>query len=301
MVRACLLFFSAVASTLLAAATGYAEGPEDDAKAEYKLGEDLEGAGKLPEACVHYRRALTLLRVSGPLRKSAQCDAREGKIRDALGKYDELLAMLAGDNPKRSEYQTEQKELAGKLAKVTLVAKASTRGRVTATLDGAAVDLGTPLDTDPGSHFLRVMHDGEISQRTLTLAAGQRLQIEVPFDEPSGPRPLQIAGIISLALAGGAAIGVAVTGGLVFSAKDSADDLCGASARSAACTDEIDHGNTLLTTNLALWIVGGVSAGLGATLLIVDAVGAKAASSPGPASARIVFGPGGIAVSGTIW
>lgn len=294
-------FFAAIASTILAARTGYADGPEDDAKAEYKLGEDLEAAGRLPESCVHYRKALTLLRVSGPLRKSAQCDARDGKVRDALSKYDELLAMLGGDNPKRAEYQAEQKQLAAKLAKITLVPRPSAREKVTATVDGAPAAVGAPIDADPGSHDLRVTFDGETSDKKLALAAGQHLEVQVPFTDSSDMTPLRIAGIVSLGLAGGAVIGIAVTGGLVLSAKGSADDACGANAQSAACTDEIDNGNTLLTANLALWIVGGVTAATGATLLIIDAVGSKPAASTGIVSARIAFGPGGIAVSGSIW
>lgn len=286
----------------MGAATASAQSPEDEAKAEYKLGEDLEASGKLAESCEHYRKALGLVRVSGPLRKSAQCDAREGKIREALGKYDELLAMLGADNPKRAEYQAEQKELAGKLAKVTLTPRPGTPGAISATLDGAPVALSTPLDADPGAHRLRVTAAGDTTERTLTLTPGQQLQLEVPFEAPTpGLPPLRVAGIVALGLAGAAAVGIAVTGGLVYVAKDDTEVACGANAQSAACDDEIAHGNTLLTANLALWIVGGVAAATGTTLLIVDAVGSKPAGSSGVTSAQISFGLGAIAVSGNLW
>lgn len=267
------------------------EAGEAEAKREFEAGLDQEKAGRAEEACAHFRRALERMRVSGPLEKAAQCDAREGRFVDAVAKEDELLSTLPEEHPDRATHASARAAWVGKIAKVTFVARKGAEG-ARVLVDGArSAPIGVVMDLDPGSHDVAVSLDGEKSTKRISITAGATLRIEVPFDAPSSSLSgLSIGGITSLALGGAAAIVAGVTGGLVLSNKSAADDACPGALSSPDCTDAIDAGKGLLTPNLVSWIVAGVGVGVGVTLLVVDATRGGHASRSS-ASVKIVASP----------
>lgn len=291
-----------VAGLLVAAATGAPpahadEAREAEAKREFEAGLEQEKAGHPREACEHFRRALDRMRVSGPLEKAAQCDAREGRFVDAIAKEDELLSTLPDEHPDRAAHASSRAAWLAKIAKVTFVARRGAE-QVRVLVDGQrSAALGVAMELDPGSHDVAVAIEGAgTTTRRISVPAGGTVRIEVPFEGSSaGPSGLLIGGATTLALGGAAAVVAGVTGGLVLAHKSAADEACPGAVTSSDCVDAIDAGNGLLVPNLVAWIVAGVGVGVGVTLLVVDATrGPEAASS-----VRLVAHPSWITLEGT--
>ncbi len=290
------LWFSAalIAAVAVAPFAAADEAREAEAKREFESGLEQERAGQAADACVHFRRALERMRVSGPLEKAAQCDAREGRYVDAVAKEDELLSTLPDEHPDRAAHASARAAWVAKIAKVTFVARrGAERARVLVD-GGRSAALGVAMDLDPGGHDVAVSIQGaETTTKRISIPAGATLRIEVPFDGSGGGLSgLTIGGATSLALGGAAAIVAGVTGGLVLSHKSAADDACPAALSSPACTDAIDAGRGLLVPNLVSWIVAGVGVGVGVTLLVVEA-------TRGSGTARLVAGPARVTFEAT--
>lgn len=267
---------------------------EEDARQAFQKGVEAESAGDRAGACAAFRRSLSLLRELGPLRKSTDCDVREGKLLSARAAFDELIRRWPRAGAEVDGLKAERAAVDARIARLTLELR---EGAVaTARVDGVAVALPSTTELDPGSYEVVVEEPGKAATRIpVSLEEGRARTMIVP-DAPTteagsnGPSGLLIGGIVGLGVGGLALVGAGITGGLVL-AKDSDHEACLADA-GPDCVVLADEGETLLTANTALWIVGLVGAGVGATLLIVEAAtgpSVEATVGPGSASLRVRF------------
>lgn len=252
-----------------------AQSAEEQARSAFEAGAREEAAGRTAEACALYAKSLKLVRELGPLRKVARCDADAGRVVEAKAELEELIERLPKDDPEAATLGQELRAVSARIGTIKIEAKPSASvARVR--LDGETVEsLGEPRPANPGEHRLLVeRRDGSTDAFDVTVPEGKPLVFEVPPQPPrrqspaapSGPSGLWIGGWISVGIGAAALVGAAVTGGLVL-AKDSDYEAC-----QTGCEDLQSEGNTLLVANGVLWGVGIVGAGVGATLLIVDAV-----------------------------
>lgn len=286
------------------AAPGAAQDEPTPAKRAFDAGVAAEAAGQPDEACRQFRAALELERAVGPLSRAGRCDAREGKIKDATAKYEELLGKLPPENPRRAEYEAELAGFRAKLGRITLELAPGAAG-VTATIDGAAAPAwGSPSVVDPGPHVVAATESGDspVEQR-IDVAPGKSVVVRVPFESAAAPRSeggpsgWMSAGIASFAVGGAAAIAAAVTGGLIIARDSDAKERCIPSPDNAPCQESIDAGEALLAPNMAMWIIGAIGVGAGVTFVIVDAATGDDAAPP-RAALELFLRPTGLGVQG---
>ncbi len=278
------------------AKSALAQSPEQNAREAFESGLAAESAGDGKRACELYRKSLQLLRELGPLRKSTNCDMNEGRLIAARAALDELIARWPRTGAELDDLKRERAAVAARIPKLTLEARAGST--VTVRVDGTTVTVPSTIELDPGAHDVSVEEAGQPPKSIgVRLEEGQRTSLTVPetsstsasSDDPSGgPSGILVGGIVGLGVGGLALIGAGITGGLVI-AKDADHEAC---VKESDCASLADEGNALLDANTALWITGLVAAGVGATLLIVEAVsGPSVEASIGPASAslRVTF------------
>lgn len=275
------LAMASLTASLLVALDARAQTAEAEARKAFEAGMATE-ASDPRAACVHFRRALELTRELGPLKKAKECDAREGKLLDALAKLDELVRRWPQPDATLESLKAEGPALRGRLAHLQLTLEPGAPAGVAARVDGAAVSLpASDLPLDPGAHELLVEVPGRPLQRVaLDLAESERRAVRVPSTDAAPPRAaesggglgaLGVSGLIIGGVGVGGLIGGAITGGLVLS-KQSEFEECRDQGTPAGC-DVLalkDSGDQLLTANAALFIAGGALAAVGATLFIVD-------------------------------
>jgi hypothetical protein len=189
--------------------------------------------------------------------------------------------------------------------------------------------LGVDRPADPTKHVVVVKAQGYLTAtKEITLESGQREVIELklepdpnapkeppsppgggpsgPPGQPTPPQPnpppnpegsngLVIGGAVALAFGGAGLIVGGVFGGLASSKKSSLDEVCtGEKLCPSASQGDIDDMNTFANVSTSMFVVGGVGAALGATLL---GVGLAGSSAEGTTALR--FGPTGISLEGS--
>ncbi len=269
----------------------FAQTPEEGARQAFEKGLADEAAGRGAEACESFRRSLSLVRELGPLRKSTDCDIKDGRLIAARSALDELISRWPRAGAELEALKQERASVGARIAKLTLTLQPG--AVATVRVDGKSVPLPSTTELDPGEHEIAVdeaskpvnriaVHLKEGQVRTLTLPEEPVAPVETPSAGPSG---LLIGGIIGVSLGGLGLIGAGVTGGLVL-AKDADHEACDPTT----CAELAEEGDTLLSANTALWIVGLATGAVGATLLIVEAAsGSVAEVTVGPASASFTL------------
>ena len=180
--------------------------------------------------------------------------------------------------------------------------------------------IGVSQPIDPGEHVVVVRAGGRERKEKLSLSEGEARELPLsladggvapgPSPEPSpvpdgpddGPdRPsegdgsvLEPIGWTAVAVGAAGLVVGAVTGGLAVAKKSDLDTACPGGACEPEFHGDVDSFETLRTTSTAVFVVGGVLAGTGITLVIAAAV----SSDDGQAHITPIVAPGG---GGLMW
>ncbi len=219
-----------------------------------------------------------------------------------------------------------------KLAKINLVIAAPSGVKLTVTDNGQPVSealLGVDKPSDPGAHVITVSAPGYLTAKgEVTVNSGERAELklklepdpnapkDVPPDtkidpppgggpgpeplpppKPAGSSPLVPAGGVALGLGGAGLILGGVFGGLASGKQGDLDEICVDKVCPDGASDDIDTMKSFAHVSTAGFVVGGVAAVLGATLLGIG----LSQGSGGSESAHIepLIGPGFFGVRGS--
>jgi hypothetical protein len=275
---------AALLSLAVASVAAAAPSPADEA---FERGRALMTAGKIAEACAAFEDSLRLDFQLGTLFNLAQCDARRGKLATALAAF----RRIAREDTANATRAGRARELADALDKrVPRLRITLTGGSAQVTVDGAPVDIATPLAVDLGSHV--VTAGGE--QRTVTVAKeGETVDVALalappppappPAPPPTTPRELPPPGppplppppgyprgrarapaLITLAVGGAVAGAGLVVGGFAWARWRDAERL--GMTDPMAADREVDHVRTLGNASTALVAVGAAAIAVGVYL-----------------------------------
>jgi hypothetical protein len=251
--------------------------------------------GRYREACRLFERSLELAPSPGTLLNLGNCYEQEGDLARALSTFEHAVAdaqLERNEDKRRAWVDAGSQRLDSLLARVPMLklSRSPTAGAVVR-LDGE--DLGQvdgQLRLNPGRHSLELSAPGKQSfHKDLQLQVGEHLDLPLPVlqdapgteavaipSRPPGParsaRPgsvapwLLVGGASALALAGG------VTALLAKSKQDALDNGCGRGPDCAnpALRSTRDSGEKLATATYVLWGLGGASAIVGLTWMVLD-------------------------------
>lgn len=222
----------------------------------------------------------------------ARCYDKLGRLREAREKYRALLAAKReADEPQQfiDARKSAEAELAALLPRIPSIAirlGPSVLAHHTVRLDGALLDradLG-PRELDPGLHRLELFEGpAAIGSQQVELPAGEKKTVTLDRNPPTGAQPARAeevggeAGSSGVTIAGGVISGVGgaillgAGGASLFALLES--DAVEAQCASGRCGLEeesrYDKANDAATTGTVLWIVGGVTAATGITVLAI--------------------------------
>jgi hypothetical protein len=336
--RAALVLALSLSASAIASSprTVYAKDPSSG---ELQLAKDMlkdaiaeEKNGKCTEAIAILKQAAAIKESAEILLHMGECQAKTGKLRDALATLEkgQDVAKQEKDKASQQAIATKLEQLRGRVPTVTLKVPSDVSG-VSAKIDDEAIaseKLSAPIPLDPGDHTIAVTAEGGKSfSKKVSLAEKDAIEVNVELgssggggtttapssgdkgedkggDEPkrSGTIPLGtwIAGSAALALAVGGIVAFAVAG----SEASDGEDQC---AKQKECDQAaIDSVHQLDTAALALWIGAGIGVGVAVGFYILDQPkGSRDRTGP-PAtvarpiqSARILVGPGSVGLSGS--
>ncbi|MDI1476879.1 hypothetical protein [Polyangium sp. y55x31] len=192
----CFLF---VASVVAAPASVYAGDPaadRDEAKRLYVEAKRLRTQGKRAEALERFRRAHELAPTPVLRLELARMLEGEHKLVEAHRLLASIEAMPVSptETQKGKDARAEARALAAaigaRIPKVTITALPSAPG-AQILLDGAPLPsdtLGAEIPLDPGEHRVSLVRGDATVEKTITLAEGERLPVELRAPEPE-PEP----------------------------------------------------------------------------------------------------------------
>lgn len=319
-----------LASTALAwlfAAAPARAGNNGAAEELFRQGQALMQAGKYDEACPKLAESQRLDPGTGTLLNLAACHEKEGKLASAWAEYNDA-AVLAQRDGRDDRVQYCKEHLAAiepKLARLTInVAPGAAVPGFEVKLDDTVVggpSLGIALPVDPGSHQISARAPGKRPwQASLTIRTGPSQEAVTiqpladapeaaePVNNPAPPPPPRAEGgssgntqrVIAYALGGAGiiAVGVGTAFGLTAISKNNESNDKGCfgnqcTAPSASLRNDARSAGTISTVAFAL---GGAALAGGVTLLLT----APSSKHDYRASARVVLGPGSVAI-GSAW
>ncbi|NUO52657.1 MAG: hypothetical protein HOV80_27740 [Polyangiaceae bacterium] len=289
------------------AANARAQSAVDEGREAFARGIAAEEGGRAAEACKEYRKSLSLVRELGPVRKVAQCDANDKKVISAIRLLEELATRLPVEDPERAAVDGEIVALKARTGRLTIKQRAGAPAVSRLRLD--AQDVAFPaadVPVDPGKHELVIETPGKAARIVVVeIAEGGSTSIDVPPQEDEAapkpvapPPPRATEERPNLWLAGWLVTAVGVSGFVVAGATGG--KLLGDHADFEDCKARLDcdpkpladDAQPLLVANAIAWGVGAVGVGIGATLLIVEAVGrpkVEAQVGAGSANLRVRF------------
>lgn len=280
----------------------------------------LREAGKISAACPLLDRSYQLDAKDGVLFARADCRDNERKIVAAVSLYEAYLraysrmtgATRTNHASRAAIADARIKELQPLVPMVKFIWAEKPPEDTLIKVDGEeyrASTLESKLPLEPGTHEIVILLPGEKERRrTVTLAEGGSTVVDLtplPPEDPTktsgtggkrsktgsgnGPRaksgsvdPLKVGGFIGIGLGVAGIVTGSVLGGLAIQDKKvvdaNCDDLrqCEPKGLEAA-----KHMQTMGNGSTAAFILGGVIAGVGATLLVVSF------RNPAPATARV--------------
>lgn len=280
---------------------------EAESRTFFAEGRQLRGSGQCDKAIIAFRNAAEAYPDGlGAFRNIAECEEQLGRYASARRTWWDLrLAVLRAGKSKYEGWDKDAEEarqrLKPRVARLVVRVKGKTDAPVY--INGLPLDrdlLGSELEQDLGPVEI-TLRDGSASPptKTLTLGEGKSYQVELEVIEklapkagpvpPSkvepppkrGPDGLMIGGVVSLGLAGAAAIGLGVTLGLHQSALGDLEELC-PNLDDAPCSlaepgatearDAKSRGETMSTLVNVFAATGGIAAATGVGLLIASAL-----------------------------
>jgi hypothetical protein len=285
----------------------------------------------MEEAARHFEQAEALFHAPTLQLMIARTHARRGLLLEAEAAYRKLLAEdLAPEAPAefpqaQATGRAELEALAARIPRLVLrLSDPSAAARVELSFDGrplSAGELDRPIRCNPGSHAIVLTAPGvEPVSRTVTLAEAEHMTIELPVaagaasaGAPLGGEAEPPSGSLMPALAafGVGAVGLVagtVAGALALDKQSELEARC--PTRHCFPEDEelADAASVNATVSTVGFVVAGVGAAAGVTLLIVRSAGTSSAgtqssgSSPNGSSSQslqLEVGPSGVAVLGS--
>lgn len=278
----------------------------DYATAEGKLRRAFDVV-KVPTLGLWLARALTKnlvwVEAAEVYREVARLEVTEGKVE-------------AQQEAQRTA-ESELRELEGTIPAVVIVVEGTTSNQVVVEIDGVQVPsavLGEARPMNPGRHRIVGKLGDQVVERTVELASGQKRDLKLVFQSerakpatkrpaagvaPDAPPPASgdTQRLVSWAALGVGAAGLVtggVTGVLVLGKKSDLED--NAHCRGTVCEPpahgDVDSYNRLRTISGVSFIVGGVAAALGATLLFTS--GGDTEDESGAVGAYVGVGHAGV-------
>jgi hypothetical protein len=314
-----LLPFACLLVAVTGATQASAQSNSPDVKAADALFASAKAAmdrGDFATACPRFAESQRLDPATGTILNMGECEARAGRLAQALAHYQTARAALpAGD----FRIPFADQKIAGLLKQAPrLVIKAPAGDNLHVLRDGVevpAASIGVPVPVDPGAHVCTLRMAGHADTVVeVPLAQGEERVVELTPGavEPARPSPTTVAPppssaarpdgkaqrTIGLALGAGGALALAV--GTVFglvakSTYDSALQHCPSGP--AACEPEGTSGgeraHSQASAATVSFVAAGVLLGLGATVYFTaprSAVRAGVTPIAGPKSAGLGIG-----------
>lgn len=291
--------------------------PKSTARSQADRGYELFEAGEYVEAAQAFRLAEVIFHAPTLVFAIGRAESKAGHLLEARELFKRVIAeKLAPSAPReylgaQESARAELDAIEARIGHVVITVHGASGRSFAVRLDNADVArsaLDQPIDVDPGSHRIVVAPDvGAAETRTVTVAEGARKAVAIelalagaetkavvadPAPIATAPRPDLLAPALVSLGAGVAGLGVgAVFGGLTL-AKTSAirahcvGDVCPSDQESAA-----KGARTMATISTVGFVVGGVLAATGVTLLVLR-------PRPKAPSVGIAIGPGSVLAQG---
>ncbi len=303
---------------VLASPGALAQRPASDqaaADALYNQGRELVKAGNSAAGCAKFEASLSISPAASTMLNIARCHEQDGKVATAFADYTRARD-LNRDTP-GAERRAELEGLAQKglraieprLPRLRVVVTGSPAGVLVKTDDKeiSGTALGEAFPADPGLHQVQVSAPGcRPETRSVTLEEGKTAVLEIALQATPAPPPEHAtsgwsrpAGI-ALTTLGAVGLGVgAATGILSLGKVHTIETLPGCTSGPPCSTrdgGDSSSAKTLGNVSTASFVVGGVLAAAGVTLLVVHPGGAAGARS---SSAKVFLGAGRLDLRGT--
>jgi hypothetical protein len=301
--RACAAALAVLAS---ASAGPAAAQPAQEADELFRRGHALYDEGKLEEACRTLARSQALDPSVGTLGLLAACEEKRGLLARAYADFRETERLAGKAKDARGAYAAERAAaLLARVGRLVIqVDPTAPPARVTrAGEEVRAADLGAELVVDPGSfEIVAAGPDGSEIRRSVTIAAGQRLEVVLPAlaRKPLAPveHPVMRALAYVTGAVGLAGVGVGAGLGALAISRNTASMSCMPSARTCPARDDAF---TAANASTAAFVVGLAAVGTGVVLFVVSRPSAPAV--PGSAvsiglSPSVGARGGGLSVGG---
>jgi hypothetical protein len=303
-----------------AARTAQAD-PASDAKDLFDRARDLRQGGDCAGALGLFHKAYEIYPSAlGPLRNAAECEEATGKWASARRTWMELKrAVMLTKNENYAGWDNDAEAAAKRLsARVShLTIDVSTGGHdagaLEVTVNGEPLErtlVGTQLDRDPGKYVVRAhLGSGEPAEQTVDLVTGESHTVRLlvaPQGQPLPRQPKQDEGTsawvpigwVTLSLGLGALAGMGVAIGVRQAALNSLSAQCDYAhvTCSPSLQPTVSRGQTASAVATALAVGGGIVTGLGALIVVINAI-----SSPPHKKEHVSFvvSPFGASLSGS--
>lgn len=297
--------FALLALTAQARATEPAGGDKALAEALFRAAKDLQGQGKLAEACAKYVESHRLDPKPGTILNVASCHEEEGKTATAWADYAEAATFAARARQTERERfaRARAEELEKRLSFVTF--EFPTGQEVTVALDGKALTTaasGTRVPLDPGEHTVDVRAPGKMpwtthvtvdagpAERTVTIppladdgvSSAPPPPIVAPGSPGAPPSTQRTLGWIGVGVGGAGLVVGSVFGAMTLSETSTIDEHCRGSLCDAVGLAANDDAHASATISTVGFVVGGLALAAGVVLLVT----APPASRPPASLAR---------------
>ncbi len=247
-------------------------------------------------ACELFKESLDVGAPIGALLNLADCEDKRGQWARSLSLWKEGLSKLPSDDKRRDIAQRAIDDVDRRVAKIAVVWPAAPAD-AKAFVDGKAAKIGgDPEPVDPGAHKVTATSGGGSRTVDLTVRSGELKSVDLSSKEARSPpnKSLLFGAIASFGVAGAAAIGAAISGGVYLSAKSTIDRACPdrSNCNDANALAAKDRGRTAGAANIAMFVVAAAGAGIGTTLVVIHATKSRSSDAAAPSAELELTGPG---------
>lgn len=269
-------------------------------------GFELFKGGRYAESIEQFKRADARYHAPPHLLYMARAHHRLNELVEARDLYRRILTEPIDDAAPQAfhravvEARAELGEVEESIPTVVLEISGVELDRATVTIDGRTYGaLPESIQLNPGEHEIEVTApDRPTQSHTVTLEAGdrRRLPIDMPSPgEPAAEDPLLVPALVAFGVGGLGLLVGTITGAVSLSQAADIDDQCQGDHCPASLESDADSAKAVGHASTAFFIIAGLAAGTGATLLLIR-------SQSGPddaASLRLRLSVGAIGVDGT--
>jgi hypothetical protein len=249
------------------------------AEALFQKGREAMDASDFDVACEMFQESFDLDPAVGTVMNLAVCEEKRGHLARSWERWRQALGMLDESDDRMGYAAIQMEAVEGRLAHLTIVAQDGAFNNLTVRRDDVLLGeggLGEELPVDPGTHVIVVESPGHEARRyTLTLEAGERRKMAVapgPQEEREGffsrPSSRKTMGAVAFGV-GAVGLGTAVTTGILLPGQhEKVLEGCPNKSCTSDGSQALTRAKTLVALNTAGWIVAGVGAAAGITLLL---------------------------------